>query len=101
MGGTIISELPEHMKGSEIEVYHSIMDIVRSTISPELLNRIDETIIFHRLQREHMERITELRIHEITKRLEENQNMTLQVSSNAKHVLSDQGYDVRYGARQQ
>lgn len=99
LGGTIISELPEHMKGSEIEVYNEIMDIVRSTISPELLNRIDETIIFHRLQREHMEQIADLRINEIRKRLEENQNMVLNVSYNAKNVLSEQGYDIRYGAR--
>jgi ATP-dependent Clp protease ATP-binding subunit ClpB len=99
IGGTIISELPEHMKGSEPEVYNAIMDMVRSTMSPELFNRIDETIIFHRLQREHLEQITDLRIEEIKKRLEDNQNMVLHVTTNAKKVLSEQGFDIRYGAR--
>ena len=35
----------------------AIMDIVRHTLSPELLNRIDETVVFNRLQREHMDKI--------------------------------------------
>jgi ATP-dependent Clp protease ATP-binding subunit ClpA len=99
LGAQVISELPEHMKGSEPEATSAIMDIVRHSLSPELLNRIDETIIFHRLQREHMDAITELNIAEIAKRLEENQNMTLDVSGSAKCVLSEQGYDIRYGAR--
>ena len=40
------------------QVQTAIMDIVRYTLSPELLNRIDETILFNRLQREHIDAIT-------------------------------------------
>jgi hypothetical protein len=40
------------------QVQAAIMDIVRRTLSPELLNRIDETILFNRLQREHIDAIT-------------------------------------------
>jgi ATP-dependent Clp protease ATP-binding subunit ClpA len=75
------------------------MDVVRHTLSPELLNRIDSSVVFNRLQPESMRSITEIQLKEIAKRLEDGQNMTLDVSHNAQEVLSQSGYDVRYGAR--
>lgn len=87
------------MRGSEPEVQNSIMDIVRHTLSPELLNRIDECVIFNRLQRENMDIITEIQIKKIAKRLEDTQSMKLDVSNSAKEVLAELGYDYRYGAR--
>jgi ATP-dependent Clp protease ATP-binding subunit ClpA len=99
LGAHILSELPAELLGSEPQVQESIMEVVRSTLSPELLNRIDETVVFNRLQRKNMARIAEIGIQEIAERLEEGQNMSLDVSQNAKDVLSEIGYDVRYGAR--
>ena len=99
IGAQVISELPEHYKGSEPEVQESIMEVVRQTLSPELLNRVDESVTFNRLQRENMNDIVEIGIQEIAKRMEDGQNMTLDVSKNAKDVLAEMGYDVRYGAR--
>ena len=99
IGAQVISELPEHLKGSEPEVQESIMEVVRHTLSPELLNRVDETVIYNRLQRENMDTIAEMGIQEIAKRLEDGQSMQLDVSQNAKSVLAEMGYDVRYGAR--
>lgn len=99
IGAQVISELPELYKGSEPEVQESIMEVVRQTLSPELLNRVDESVIFNRLQRESMDAIAEIGIQEIEKRMEDGQNMTLDVSKNAKDVLAEMGYDVRYGAR--
>lgn len=99
LGAQLIAELPERMKGSEPESVYAIMEIVRHTLSPELLNRIDETIVFNRLQRENMDAIADIQIKEIAQRLENGQNMTLDVSDSAKDVLAEQGYSVRYGAR--
>jgi ATP-dependent Clp protease ATP-binding subunit ClpB len=99
IGAQIISQLPDHLKGSEPEVQESIMEVVRHTLSPELLNRIDDTLIFNRLQRENMDVIAEMGIKEIAKRLEDGHSMTLDVSENAKDILAEMGYDVRYGAR--
>lgn len=99
LGAHVLSELPAEFRGSEPQVHDAIMEVVRSTLSPELLNRIDEAVIFNRLQRENMDRIAEIGIKEIAHRLEEGQNMTLDVSSNAKDVLAEMGYDVRYRAR--
>eukprot|EP01083_Nonionella_stella_P126412 382612_1 len=75
------------------------MEVVRSTLSPELMNRIGETVVFNRLQRENMNTIAEIQLQEISKRLMEGQNMTLDVSDLAMDCISDKGYDVRYGAR--
>jgi ATP-dependent Clp protease ATP-binding subunit ClpB len=99
LGAHIIADLPSNLKGSEPQVHDSIMEVVRQRLSPELLNRIDETVVFNRLQRENMETITNIGIGEIEKRLQNAQNMTLDVSDAAKAVLSEMGYDVRYGAR--
>lgn len=99
IGAEILSDLPSHYKGNETEVESVIMGTVEKTLSPELLNRIDETILFNRLQREHMNQITEIGLKEIGKRLESNQNMKLDASRLAMECLSDRGYDVRYGAR--
>ena len=99
MGAHLIAELAPHLRGSEPEVAAQIMEFVRHQLSPELLNRIDDSIIFNRLQRENMDAITEIGVSQIAHRLEEGQNMTLDVSPIAKSVLSEMGYDVRYGAR--
>lgn len=99
MGAPLIAELPPHLKGSEPEVVDSIMEVVRRTLSPELLNRIDETVVFNRLQRDHMDQIADIGIADIAKRLEKNQHMVLEVSNAAKACIAEHGYDIRYGAR--
>jgi len=99
IGANVIAELPPHLTGSEPAVQESIMEVVRGTLSPELLNRIDETVVFNRLQRENMDRIAQIQLEEISKRLLDGQSMTLDVSDVALGCISDKGYDVRYGAR--
>mmetsp|Transcript_55059 Transcript_55059/g.117016 ORF Transcript_55059/g.117016 Transcript_55059/m.117016 type:complete len:295 (+) Transcript_55059:80-964(+) len=99
IGAGVIAELPPHLTGSEPAVRDSIMEAVRGTLSPELLNRIDETVVFDRLRREDMGRIAQIHIGEIARRLAEGQNMTLDASDVASECIADRGYDVRYGAR--
>jgi ATPases with chaperone activity, ATP-binding subunit len=57
IGAEVVANLPDDYRGSEPEVQSAMMDILRKTLSPELLNRIDETVIFNRLQRQHMDKI--------------------------------------------
>jgi ATP-dependent Clp protease ATP-binding subunit ClpB len=99
MGAAQIAEMPSHYKGSEPEVKEAIMEVVRRTLSPELLNRIDETVVFNRLQRENMDQIAEINIEDIAKRLQKNQSMSIEVSRAAKSCISEHGFDIRYGAR--
>lgn len=99
MGASVIADLPPELTGSEPHVRDALMEVVRGTLSPELLNRIDETVVFSRLQRENMGDIAAIHLDEIAKRLMNGQNMTLDVSEIALGCIAEKGYDVRYGAR--
>lgn len=99
IGAHVFAQLPPDLSGSEPAVREAVMEVVRGTLSPELLNRIDESVVFNRLQRENMDSIARIQLDEISKRLLDGQNMTLDVSDIALSCISDKGYDVRYGAR--
>jgi ATP-dependent Clp protease ATP-binding subunit ClpA len=95
----VLAELPAEYTGSELPVQEAIMGVVRQTLSPELLNRIDELVVFNRLQREHMDAIATIGLKDVADRLKEGQEMELVVSDHAKSVIAEMGYDPRYGAR--
>ncbi|MFP3853296.1 MAG: ATP-dependent chaperone ClpB [Anaerolineales bacterium] len=65
---------------------------------PEFLNRVDEIVVFHRLNREHLAQIVEIQLERVRQRLAE-QGYQLQVSDEAKEYLAEVGYDPVYGAR--
>jgi ATP-dependent Clp protease ATP-binding subunit ClpB len=75
-----------------------VMNMLKKTIRPEFLNRIDETIMFLPLNRSEIEQIVELQIHSVQKMLEEN-GVTLDITPDALHFLADVGYDPEFGAR--
>jgi ATP-dependent Clp protease ATP-binding subunit ClpB len=87
-------------KESEIPpaVRDSIMGVVRKSFRPEFLNRLDEIIIFSRLQKEHMRAIVDIQIRELQKRLED-RKITLSLTQEAYDWLSEAGYDPLFGAR--
>merc|ERR1712176_1386066 len=99
MGAKLITDLPSNLMGNEPAVKESIMNVIRGKLSPELLNRIDETVVFNRLQRDQMDRIAEINIAQIADRLGKNQGMTLEVSQAARACIAEHGFDIRYGAR--
>ena len=65
---------------------------------PELLNRIDETVVFHQLKREHLASIVEIQLERLRKRLGERQ-ISLILSDAARAQLADEGWDPAFGAR--
>lgn len=87
-------------KESEIPpaVRDSIMGVVRKSFRPEFLNRLDEIIIFSRLQKDHMRAIVDIQIRELQKRLED-RKITLNLTQEAYDWLSEAGYDPLFGAR--
>jgi ATP-dependent Clp protease ATP-binding subunit ClpB len=100
MGAQLIAEMPANLRGSEPEVRDEILNHVRPMLSPELWNRIDNTIVFNRLQRNDMDSIVNIRLQEIKDRLKDReQNMELDISQAAKDVFAEMGYDIRFGAR--
>ena len=75
-----------------------LMDMLKKTIRPEFLNRIDETIMFTPLNREEIEQIVRLQVASIVERLAEN-GVTLKVTDAAVATLADAGFDPQFGAR--
>ncbi|QRG67882.1 ATP-dependent Clp protease ATP-binding subunit [Brevibacillus choshinensis] len=75
-----------------------VMDELKKSFRPEFLNRIDEVIVFHSLEQEHIEQIVSLMTDELRKRLKE-QNIDFQLTDEAKKVLAKEGFDPAYGAR--
>jgi len=71
---------------------------VRDHFKPEFLNRVDELIVFHRLDREHLARIVELQLDILQARLGA-RNIELQVTEDSRTYLARKGYDPAYGAR--
>jgi len=71
---------------------------LRRTFRPEFLNRIDEIIVFHALDEEHIKKIVDLMIKEVAIRLAEN-NISIEVTDEAKEILAKEGFDKMYGAR--
>jgi len=76
----------------------AIFELLRKTIRPEFLNRIDEIIMFTPLSRDDMKQIVQIQFNRIIKRLG-NQNLKLSISPEAVNWLASVGYDPQYGAR--
>ncbi|ESQ77554.1 ATP-dependent chaperone ClpB [Asticcacaulis sp. AC402] len=75
-----------------------VLDAVRRHFRPEFLNRIDEMILFHRLDKVHMHDIVRIQLKGLEKLLADRE-MTLSIDEAALSYLADRGYDPAYGAR--
>ncbi|CUS94607.1 ATP-dependent Clp protease ATP-binding subunit ClpB, partial [Candidatus Kryptonium thompsonii] len=80
------------------EIRNELMQLLRQTIRPEFLNRIDEIIFFKPLTKEDILKIVDLQIKQVNKRLEKN-NMKIELTDKAKVWLAEIGYDPTFGAR--
>ena len=76
-----------------------VMDEVKRLFKPEFLNRIDDIVVFHPLNREHMKKIADIMLRTIVKRSMEQMGIALTVEEDAKEYLIEKGYDEKYGAR--
>ena len=74
------------------------MGEVKQIFRPEFINRVDELIVFHELEREDIKRITALMLRDVAKRLE-GQGIALEIGEDAVDLLAAEGYDSIYGAR--
>ena len=73
-------------------------EVLRQSLRPELLNRIDEVVIFRPLGREQIAQIVEIQLRELIARLQD-RNVSLQLSPAARDLLAKEGFDPVYGAR--
>jgi len=105
-----IAERGEDDVASDLEIELRVKEELKRHFRPEFLNRIDETIIFHRLGREHLARIVDLQLRRLRERLEgsggtaagpgfASTGLRLTLTDAARHKLARDGYDPAYGAR--
>jgi len=96
IGAEYLVNQPE---GQDVEaVRDQVMAMVRASFRPEFLNRIDEIILFHRLQRDQMTRIVDIQMQRLEKLLTD-RKIVVELDGKAKEWLADKGYDPAYGAR--
>jgi len=76
----------------------SIEDAVKRLFNPEFINRIDDFIIFRKLNKEHIYQIIDIQLEELRKRLKD-KSITLELTQGAKDFLVEKGYDEKFGAR--
>ncbi|HHH10713.1 MAG TPA: ATP-dependent chaperone ClpB, partial [Sorangium sp.] len=93
-----IEERPIAKANKQELIREAVLDEVKRRFRPEFINRLDEMVIFHRLDREHMHAIVDIQLKELASRLA-TRNLGLMVNDEAKQVLVAAGWDPQYGAR--
>ena len=96
VGSQAILEMAE--EGDEEQIRETCMAGLKAHFRPEFLNRVDEVIVFHPLDRHDIRKIVELQIAHLETQLAEH-GYELKVSDDAKTLLTNEGYDPTYGAR--
>jgi ATP-dependent Clp protease ATP-binding subunit ClpB len=101
MGGHIIQETFENIKDIESAMEAAkieVMGLLRQTIRPEFLNRIDDIIMFTPLNKENIKEIVRLQLEQL-KKLVAKQHITIDATEEAIQFLAERGYNPQYGAR--
>lgn len=78
---------------------NNVMDEVKRMFKPEFLNRIDETIVFHALGKDHVKKIAGIMLKELTHRAKDQMNLELKFRPSVRDFIVEKGYDEKYGAR--
>jgi len=82
----------------EEEMRRRVLEALKAHFLPEFLNRIDEVVIFHPLNRDHIKAIVDLQLRDLRRRLAE-RRLDIQLTDAARERLAEEGYDPVYGAR--
>ncbi len=96
LGGDILAAQPEGTDSADVR--DQVMDVVRAAFRPEFLNRLDETLLFHRLTREHMTGIVQIQLGHLRAMLAD-RKIELEIDDQASVWLAEKGYEPVYGAR--
>tara|TARA_B100001123_G_C15342776_1_gene1035706 strand:+ start:2270 stop:4750 length:2481 start_codon:yes stop_codon:yes gene_type:complete len=98
LGFTAGSEDGESRVADYERMKNNVLDEIKKFFRPEFLNRIDGTVVFHALSREHMNDIVELDLKDVASGLLE-KGINFEVTDEAKEWIADKGYDPVFGAR--
>ncbi len=97
LGSSLIMAINEEGHDRSL-VQKKIDELMLTRFKPEFLNRIDETIIFDKLEEKDIVAIAEIQLNRLVQRLA-NQEITLKLTESAKHIIAKHGYDPAFGAR--
>ena len=86
-------------KQNYLRMKNNVMEEVKRVFKPEFLNRIDEIIVFHSLNKEEIAKIVTLLLKEFEKRCKDQMDIELHVRDSVKKHIAETGYDAKYGAR--
>ena len=92
-----IQQLTEE-SGADWEIEAHVKDALKMLFKPEFLNRIDEIIVFHMLDKEHLRTIVDIQLDYLAERLK-GRHISLEFTDNARRQIMDEGYDPAFGAR--
>jgi len=96
VGSQFLTDLNEGENRDEIE--KRVMDALKAQFKPEFLNRIDDVVVYHQLDRSQIGRITELQLQRVQQLLAD-RRIEIDITPAAMELLGDRGYDPQYGAR--
>jgi len=80
------------------QIRQKVEEALSQQFRPEFLNRIDDTVVFHRLSEEDLKKIVELQVNQLVNRVSE-RGISIELSDKARALLAERGYDPTYGAR--
>ena len=92
-----IQQLTEE-SGADWEIEAHVKDALKQLFKPEFLNRIDEIIVFHMLNKEHLRKIVDIQLDYLAERLKD-RHISLEFTDDARQQIMDEGYDPAFGAR--
>ena len=98
MGFAVHIESKEKQQMEYEKMKEKVLSEMKKSFRPEFLNRIDATVVFHALTKEHIRQVVELMLNQVIASLRE-KGITLEVTDAAKDFLGDKGYDPVFGAR--
>ncbi|HNC92654.1 MAG TPA: AAA family ATPase, partial [Solirubrobacterales bacterium] len=90
----------QEIAGEDVDerIRERVTEVLETTFKPEFLNRIDDTVIFHRLSKEDIGKIVEIQVEGLTRRVAE-RDIEIELTDDARTLLGNLGYDPTYGAR--
>ncbi|MFU0800042.1 MAG: ATP-dependent Clp protease ATP-binding subunit [Xylanivirga thermophila] len=88
----------DRAQGEYERMKENVLEELKRTFRPEFLNRLDEIIVFHSLEQQHIRRIVDLMLKNVAKRLEE-KDIHIEVTDAVKDYMAQEGFDPVYGAR--
>jgi len=98
MTSNVASDLIQEAARREVDIKDRLMEALRQTFRPEFLNRIDEIVTFHSLEREQIRRIVDIQLEDLRRRLAE-RGVDIRLSAAARDRLAEEGFDPVFGAR--